>query len=220
MERENEDRYDDEEESPRSLLSNSGGLWQTASRKHIILGGGVALLIVVLMTSVFSRDDDKTVESQMQTPSYDAVDRLNARFERLEERIDAVEIQLTRLPSLIHQVETMEGGGSTSTAQADQALARIERLDTRIKEIQEETRQLKSRQETISKERSQKQATPAPAPKSAAGSGETGYHEVRKGDTLYSIARANGISLQALLEQNNLRRDSVIQPGDRLVIPK
>ncbi len=218
MERENEDRYDDEEESPRSLLSNSGGLWQTASRKHFILGGVVALLIILLMTAVFSRDEDKTVESQVQTPSYDAVERLNARFERLEERIDAVEIQLTRLPALIHQVETMDTGGSTG--QADQVLARLERLDTRIKEIQEETRQLKSRQESISKELSQKQAAPAPAPKSTAGSGEVRYHEVRKGDTLYSIARANGISLQKLLEQNNLRRDSVIQPGDRLVIPK
>lgn len=219
MERENEDRYEDEEESPRSLLSNSGSLWQTASRKHVIFGGVVALLIILLMTAVFSRDDDdKTVETDVQTPSYDAVERLNARFERLEERIDAVEIQLTRLPALIHQVETMETGGSTG--QADQALARIERMDTRIKEIQEETRQLKSRQEAISKELSQKQATPAPAPKSAGSSGDTRYHEVRKGDTLYSIARANGISLQALLEQNNLRRDAVIQPGDRLVIPK
>ncbi|MFO8111804.1 MAG: LysM peptidoglycan-binding domain-containing protein [Desulfosalsimonadaceae bacterium] len=218
MERENEDRYEDEEESPRSLLSNSGGLWQTASRKQLILGGVAALLVILLMTVVFSRDDDKAVESQVQSPSYDAVERLNARFERLEERIDAVEIQLTRLPALIHQVETMETGGSTG--QADQVLARMERLDTRIKDIQEETRELKSRQESLSKELSQKQAAPAPSPKSTAGSGETRYHEVRKGDTLYSIARANGISLQALLEQNNLRRDAVIQPGDRLVIRK
>lgn len=218
MESDNEERYDDEEESPKSLLSNSGSLWQTASRKHLILGGVVAFLILLLLAAVFSRDDEKTVESLSQTPSYDAIERLNARFERLEERIDAVEIQLTRLPALIHQVETMETGGSTG--QADQVLARIERLDTNIKEIQEETRQLKSRQESISKELAQKQAAPAPTPKSTARTGEIRYHEVQRGDTLYSIARSNGISLQALLEQNNLSRDAVIQPGDRLVIPK
>ncbi len=217
MERENEDRYDDEEENPRSLLSNSGGLWQTASKKHFIVGGMVAVLVILLMTVVFSRDEDKAEEAQLQTPSHDAVERLHARFERLEERIDAVEIQLTRLPALIHQVETIQAGGSTG--QAEQVIARIDRLDTRIKEIQEETRQLKSRQESLSKELSQKQAAVA-APKPEKPANGDRYHEVQKGDTLYSIARANGISLQALLEQNNLRRDAVIQPGDRLVIRK
>lgn len=44
-------------------------------------------------------------------------------------------------------------------------------------------------------------------------------HRVVRGDTLYSIARNNGISLQALLEINNFSSNHVIRVGDIVKIP-
>lgn len=41
-------------------------------------------------------------------------------------------------------------------------------------------------------------------------------HEVRNGDTLYAIARRNGIALRDLLRWNGLREDAVIRPGQWL----
>lgn len=219
MEKENNDNYEFEDESPPSLLSESGGLWQTVSKKTLILGGAVSLLIVLMITAVFTRDEDRAGQGHMQqSPSFDVVDRLQNRFERLEERIDAVEMQLTRLPGLIHQVETMETGDSTG--RFDQVVAGIDRLDNRIKELQEETRQLKSRQQALSDALSQQRTAAAAVPERKAETGGTRNHEVQKGDTLYSIARANNIPLQTLLDANRLTRNSVIQPGDRLVIPR
>lgn len=43
-------------------------------------------------------------------------------------------------------------------------------------------------------------------------------HEVMPGQSLYAIAEAYGITLDVLLELNKLTRESVIQPGDKLII--
>jgi spore coat assembly protein SafA len=48
---------------------------------------------------------------------------------------------------------------------------------------------------------------------------ETSY-TVRQGDTLWAIAKAQGISLQALLEVNpQIRNPNRIYPGDKVVLP-
>ncbi|MFJ4038016.1 LysM peptidoglycan-binding domain-containing protein [Microbacterium sp. NPDC090007] len=55
---------------------------------------------------------------------------------------------------------------------------------------------------------------PAPAPAPA-----TTAHEVRPGDTVSAIARAHGVSVDAVLGANGLTRASIIYPGDVLQIP-
>lgn len=42
------------------------------------------------------------------------------------------------------------------------------------------------------------------------------YHKVKKGDTLYSIAKKHGLSVDELLDLNRLSRAKTIHPGDRL----
>ena len=44
-------------------------------------------------------------------------------------------------------------------------------------------------------------------------------HVVRKGETLFRIATAYGISLTRLLEVNNLKRSATIHPGQEIRIP-
>ncbi|GHV61731.1 peptidoglycan-binding protein LysM [Spirochaetia bacterium] len=45
-------------------------------------------------------------------------------------------------------------------------------------------------------------------------------HRVIKGETLYSIARNNGITLAALRNANNFSQDHVLREGERIRIPK
>jgi len=61
-------------------------------------------------------------------------------------------------------------------------------------------------------------AAPAP-PAPAAPQAAPRTHEVRPGDTVSAIARANGVSLDAVLSANGLTRASIIYPGDVLRIP-
>lgn len=42
------------------------------------------------------------------------------------------------------------------------------------------------------------------------------YHKVKKGDTLYSIAKKHGLRVEELLDLNRLTRQKTIHPGDRL----
>ncbi len=225
MEKETDQNYDYEDESPPSLLSDTGGWWQSAPKKPILLGGAGALLLVLLLVLVFSRDGDRPADRQVQLPEYDVMERMQGRFERLEERIEAMEMELTRLPALVHQVESMEAGGDAG--KLDQLASRIDRLDDTIRKIGEETRSLEDAHKSLARKVDQTQVATAPEPRrdsSPDSSPDTGgndrYHVVQQGDTLFSIARNNGIPLDELLAKNDLTEDSVIRPGDRLVIER
>jgi membrane-bound lytic murein transglycosylase D len=56
--------------------------------------------------------------------------------------------------------------------------------------------------------------TPAPPPQ-----GDASVHVVRKGETLFRIATAYGISLTRLLEANGLNKSATIHPGQEIRIP-
>jgi murein DD-endopeptidase MepM/ murein hydrolase activator NlpD len=60
-------------------------------------------------------------------------------------------------------------------------------------------------------------AAPAPVYREEAPSRTTRY--VRPGDTLYSISRATGASVQALARANGLRAPYTLEVGDQLTIP-
>jgi membrane-bound lytic murein transglycosylase D len=51
------------------------------------------------------------------------------------------------------------------------------------------------------------------------GSGSSTVVRVRRGDTLWDIARSNGVSLSDLLIANNMKTSARIKPGDRIRIP-
>jgi membrane-bound lytic murein transglycosylase D len=55
---------------------------------------------------------------------------------------------------------------------------------------------------------------------SSSSSGESTVVQVRKGDTLWDIARAHGVSLTSLLSANGLSKASLIRPGDRIRVPR
>lgn len=58
----------------------------------------------------------------------------------------------------------------------------------------------------------------APMPSVAEGRSELSVYVVRRGDNLDGIARRLGVSLESVLQLNGLRRESVIQPGQRLLV--
>jgi LysM repeat protein len=63
-------------------------------------------------------------------------------------------------------------------------------------------------------------ASPAAASPNASPTAAALKHKVEKGDTLFSIAKAYGVSLDALRAANKLAAASVIKSGDILAIPE
>ena len=59
----------------------------------------------------------------------------------------------------------------------------------------------------------------ADGPKSTASGGPE--YTIRSGDTLESVARQHGVTVEALMDVNGYsQRDRVLHPGDRLQIPR
>ena len=65
----------------------------------------------------------------------------------------------------------------------------------------------------------QQPSTAGQAPRVIAATGPVGFrYTVRRGDTLSSIARVSGLSVQTIMTANNLR-STLIRPGDILALP-
>ncbi len=60
---------------------------------------------------------------------------------------------------------------------------------------------------------------PAPTHTAAVGVGGKGTYVVRRGDTLWSISRANSVTVASLLEANGMRNGRQLKAGMRLLIP-
>jgi LysM repeat protein len=63
-------------------------------------------------------------------------------------------------------------------------------------------------------------ATPTPTPTSTLEPGQTVIYVVRSGDTLYSIARRFGTTVQAIAQINGITNPSRIYAGQQLLIPR
>ena len=59
----------------------------------------------------------------------------------------------------------------------------------------------------------QQQAAPAPKLQMV-------HHKVKRGETLFQIARRYGASVQNILQANGMRQTNVVRAGMTLVIPK
>ena len=62
-------------------------------------------------------------------------------------------------------------------------------------------------------------AEPPPPPPTTRGPGEPLSYTVQQGDTLFSIARQFGVSVDELIEVNNIANPDVIYVDDQLTIP-
>jgi LysM repeat protein len=60
---------------------------------------------------------------------------------------------------------------------------------------------------------------PTPPTQPDRGPGDVLIYPIEQGDTLFSIARKFGVSVDALIELNNIANPDVIRAGDELFIP-
>lgn len=206
-----EDYLDDEVYSPwkkrspgrfiERLLGKSTGLF--------ILAAVVVFIVLILAGGMFSGSGGK---------SYDG------RIAKLEEQI--------------RQLETSQG----KPEEIAETVARVNELDKKMEQLKGRFDRMEAalslRMDHIAKKMStldEKQVVaPKPAPKpvvkekvpevvkkpveTVVTEKVTRYHVVIKGDTLYSISRNNGLTVDQLLKMNDLKPNQTIKPGQRLRI--
>lgn len=126
---------------------------------------------------------------------------------------------LTSIQTRLDQVEKR-------LALIDGTEKRIEGLENQLKSLQQAQSRLeasgKSMGERIDKlirQTEKQQTVPVAAPKAKSSTpAATRVHEVQRGESLYSIAGKYGVPLDQILRLNNLKKDSAIQPGQKILI--
>jgi len=119
---------------------------------------------------------------------------LKARVEQMEKRASALE-------GAVKKVETVDG--------------QIRGLQQSLTKIEGAQRSLSERVDRLA-QHAEKPAAAQASPKKP--SAQTKVHEVRPGETLFSIAKKYNLTPEQLLKLNNMTRKDTIRAGQKLVV--
>ena len=133
--------------------------------------------------------------------------------------------------SASNEVQTSSSAGSYTVVSGDSLYAIARKTGTSIQDLLSlnglnlnsvihpgQVLQLSNAYESSSTEETVTTTEETASSEETTTSGNAQMYYVHQGDTLYRIARNNGISLSTLLEWNNLSVDSPIHPGQGLIV--
>lgn len=213
-----------------------GSTLKRSENSFIYLGAGIVTVIAFFIFFMATgKDDPAPADTSM------AIHELESRIQALEDRIvqlgseksvpAAAQTGVPELDAYQARVERVEAALSVKFESLTKRLAWIEsRLGAMSKKQDIMVSSGNAASASASAEGSRtpvKQATVSSVKKKPAAPAETSinarptvYHVVEKGDTLYGISRKYDISLNDLLQLNNLKKTSAIHPGEKLKLSK
>ena len=161
----------------------------------LILGAGLIVLLVLFVISIFGKGR-----------GLDA-----SQFATLEKRLASMEDRLYKLEGV--------GGGQphmeAQNLEIKQLQDKLEKIETavslRMDQISAEVFELQKKTSNVRLQKS-------PVAKTVKQPTKKQYHQVKSGETLYSIGRKYGVTIAQLLKLNNMRSDTIIHPGQKLVV--
>ena len=172
-------------------------LWRTVSsfdfrsHKRSLLVAVIGIFVVIFFFRIFFKDDsgdNKENQGPMQATP-DQVEEKITRLQRLEEKIARIEREVKEVKQAVRQAIREEKSSKIELEAIGKKLpASAARTSARL---------------SIQK---------------MALSGTKSFHEVSAGDSLSKIAEQYGLSVPELCHLNNLTRDQIIHPGQKLLI--
>ncbi len=124
----------------------------------------------------------------------DELNALKVRVEQMEKKAAALESAAKRTDTLEGQIKGLQQSASKVEASQRSLTERIDRLA----------------------QHAEKPAATQPAPKKPGAQAKV--HEVRPGETIFSIAKKYNITADQLLKLNNMTKTDTIQVGQKLVV--
>ena len=201
-----EEYFDEEEYSPwdEGKSQNKENKLNKPPVLFILLAIAIVALVAVLLMLLFSSDSNPISQQKL--------DALEGRIMALEERLDkyeAIDEKVTRIWEQAKSFEKFKDRFDRSEASMS---LRMDHLTMSLETMQ---KQLNA---------SQKKAASPPV-KSASGKttaspkAKIKYHQVKAGETLYSISKQYGLKVEELLKLNRMESGSVIVTGQKLIVP-
>jgi LysM repeat protein len=143
---------------------------------------------------------------------------LEERIQNLEDtykKFESIDSKVTRIWEQAKSFENFKNRFDRTEASMS---LRMDHLASNIDAVKKQLRTTDSfSKSTHSIIESAQKKTPV---KRAAKSRSVRYHTVTAKETLYGISVKYGIKLENLLEMNHLRKDAIIQPGQKLIVKK
>jgi len=176
---------------------NQTGILQNKSNLPYILGGIGLVIIVILLVIVLSRPSDVYDRRQLQAleEKIQGLEKRLATIGLLDQALDRIDNNEKELNLIMERVDRFEG---SVTTQIDQIIKELGALH----------------QKTGSA-RAPKTKSPQPVAKSTEEK-KTKVHQVSAGETLYSISRRYGLTVDQLRTYNTIGKDTAIRPGQKL----
>lgn len=204
------DFLDEEDNTGWDHTDNTGHLTHLNDqlKKYAPVLIGVALFLVAigglrLLFSGGSSGDDNRIRV------------LEERIQKLEDaykKFDSIDGKVTRIWEQAKSFENFKNRFDRTEASMS---LRMDHLASNIDSVK---KQLGTADSSSKSTRSIKSAPTKTPVKSATKSRSVRYHTVTAKETLYGISVKYGIKLENLLEMNHLRKDAIIQPGQKLIV--
>jgi LysM repeat protein len=176
---------------------NQSSIWQNRSTLTYILGGVGLVLIVVLLIFALAGPSNGVDRQQLQA---------------LEERIQGLEKRLATIGLLDQALARIEN----NEKELGLIMARVDRFEGTVStQIDQIIKELGTLHQKVGSAPAAKVKTSQPVAESTPKK-QANVHEVRAGDTLYSISRRYGLTVDQLRTYNNIGKDATIRPGQKL----
>lgn len=200
-----EEYFDEEQYSPwAEQKDQKKGIKMTKSPVLILLLLAIVALVATLLMLVMDNNND------LADPQKVAV--LEGRINQLEERLDKYETIDEKVTLIWEQAKSFEKFKDRFDRSEASMSLRMDHLTMSL--------------EAMQKQSSTKAAATPPAVKPVAkedssmatSAQKMQYHQVKAGETLYSISKRYGLKVEALLKMNKMTKGSVIVTGQKLIV--
>ncbi|MGM0417885.1 MAG: LysM peptidoglycan-binding domain-containing protein [Thermodesulfobacteriota bacterium] len=196
--------------------STMKNILKRADFPFFLLGGFILILLIFILVKLPAQTE--TDKSEFNS---EQAETLKKSLDELRNEIAEIQFSLNNLnqPESESFAESMDRLDKRFSDQ-------FENLENKLDEIRTIA---KNNQSTLEeKQYSDKKPVSSPEKKVSAKKEETSkeeetskkvYHEVKKGDTLYSISRKYDVAVSEIKNLNNIKNDA-IQPGAKLLVKK
>jgi hypothetical protein len=201
-EKNEEDHFDEEQYSPwaEGKETEKGiklGRFQVPPL--LIISAAVAVAAVLLILLLNGGGD--TADSQR-------IAALEQRLSQLEDRLDKYEGIDEKVTAIWEQAKSFEKFKDRFERGEASASLRMDHLTMSLEALQKQLNEARGHQTGVA----------AKGPDPGKSGSKTKYHQVEPGDTFYSISKKYDLSVEELIRLNKMKPDSVLMPGQKLII--
>jgi LysM repeat protein len=205
---EQEEYFDEEDYSPwaEGKSQNKEKKVKNPPVMFTLIAVAIVALIAVLLMLLLNGDSHPVAQQKL--------DALEDRMMALEERLDkyeAIDEKVTRIWEQAKSFEKFKGRFDRTEASTS---LRMDHLTMSLETMQKQLNASKKKAGLPSAVQAPVKTVASPKPGS-----KLKYHQVKAGETLYSISKSYGLKVEELLKLNRMKSGSVIVVGQKLVVP-